>query len=160
MLASTGWPRFTVEPSAASLPRSILDRMIGSSDVCSGTWREWQKILNQEPARSSLRHRPPVPVRARVQRAGVGEVGDSPLPDRSRPSPVRTNWPRRGARAVPCIQRLECFLMHSITLVADRPSFAARSATVRSVRLTANSMSSWLHGRHRFAARSLFLGPA
>lgn len=51
------------------------------------------------------------------------------------------------------------FRRHSSMLDTDRPRVAARSAIVRSVRVTAKSMSSRAHGRHRFVALESSLCP-
>lgn len=44
-----------------------------SGDWGTATWRYWQKIRNQEPARPSFQNRPPVAVRVRLEWEHDGE---------------------------------------------------------------------------------------
>lgn len=44
-----------------------------TEDWGAATWRYWQKIQNEEPARPSFRDRPYFPVRARIEWERDGE---------------------------------------------------------------------------------------
>lgn len=53
--------------------RHIIEHMNECGDWGTATWRYWQTIRNQEPARPSFQNRPPVAVRVRVAWENDGE---------------------------------------------------------------------------------------